>query len=197
MAVPNERIANYGFNPNLSYSVISFTSKGGLELRASFGTVEERSKIPLRAEGTFELSSVQMREVISHVLISTTNTTYHTTTLQGRHRFGFYSTYNFRVDSKTEGFISVSQWDKRFYPENRGYDYSPLHLILQKTESDGHVSFVNAGNDLLIQPLLIVPATLTLKSASSLETTPCLWQETGRPMISASIFLSMAVSVST
>ena len=39
MAVPNERIANYGFNPNLSYSVISFTSKGGLELRSSFGTI--------------------------------------------------------------------------------------------------------------------------------------------------------------
>ena len=76
MAVPNERIASYGFNPNLSYSVISLTSKGGLELRNSFGTLEERSKVSIRAEGTFELSSVQMREVISHVLISTTNTAY-------------------------------------------------------------------------------------------------------------------------
>lgn len=97
MAVPNERIGNYGFNPNLSYSVISFTSKGGLELRSSFGTVEERSKISIRPEGTFELSSVQMREVISHVLISTTNTAYHTTTQQGTHKFGFYSSYNFKA----------------------------------------------------------------------------------------------------
>ena len=40
MAIPNERIASYGFNPNLSYSVISLTSKGGLELRNSFGTLE-------------------------------------------------------------------------------------------------------------------------------------------------------------
>ena len=179
MAVPNERIANYGLNPNLSYSVISFTNKGGLELRSSFGTVEERSKISIRNEGTFELSSTQMREVISHVLVSTVNTAYYTTTVQGRHRYGFYFTYNFKTASDVHGFISAAQWDRRFYPQSCGYDYSPAHLILQKNEDDGHVSFVNAGMLTIIKPSPTTAATLTLRSTSPLEVTPSLSLGTG------------------
>ena len=51
-AVPTERIAALGVNPNFSYSVINFTGRG-LELRNSWGTLEERPKTNFRAEGTF------------------------------------------------------------------------------------------------------------------------------------------------
>jgi len=39
-AVPTDKIAALGANPNFSYSVINYSSKGSLELRNSWGTVE-------------------------------------------------------------------------------------------------------------------------------------------------------------
>lgn len=118
--VPTERIAALGINPNYSYSVINYSSKG-LELRNSWGTLEERSKVNIRAEGNFDLGAGQLRDNISHVLVTNLNTEYYTTTVQSRHRLGFYSTYNFRVRNNTHGFLTVSQWDERLFPSNAGY----------------------------------------------------------------------------
>ena len=39
LAVPNEKIASLGLNPNFSYPVLGLTAKGSLELRNSFGTL--------------------------------------------------------------------------------------------------------------------------------------------------------------
>ena len=40
--------------------------------------------------------------------------------------------------------MTVSQWDERLFPQ-KSYEYSPIRLIVQKKNSDGFVSFVNAG----------------------------------------------------
>ncbi len=40
LAVTNEKVASVGLNPNYSYPLINFTSKGAMELRNSFGTLE-------------------------------------------------------------------------------------------------------------------------------------------------------------
>jgi hypothetical protein len=53
LAIPNEKIASVGLNPNFSYPLINYTAKGSMELRNSFGTLEERSKISFKAEGNF------------------------------------------------------------------------------------------------------------------------------------------------
>lgn len=111
LAVPNVKIATIGLNPNFSYPLINLTGKGSMELRNSFGTLEERSKINFRPEGTFELSSIQVRDFISHVLVTNINSAYYTSTIQSRHRYGFYSSYNFKIRNNTQGFLTVSQWD--------------------------------------------------------------------------------------
>ena len=95
-AVPTERIASLGVNPNFTYSVIAYNNKG-IELRNSWGTLEERSKISFKSEGNFELSAGQMRENISHIIVTSIHTEYSTTTIQAKHRLGFYSSHTFKV----------------------------------------------------------------------------------------------------
>ena len=148
-AVPTERIASLGVNPNYSYSVISFSNKG-IELRNSWGTIEERSKLSFRPEGNFELNSSQIRENISHVVVTNIHTEYSTSTIQAKHRAGFYSTYNFKVRNETQGFLTVSQWDERLYPSSAGYEYSPASIILQKNNEDGSAEFINASKEFFI-----------------------------------------------
>lgn len=148
-AVPTEKIAALGVNPNYSYSVISFSNKG-IELRNSWGTLEERSKLSFRSEGNFELSSGQLRENISHIVITSINPEYFTTTVQAKHRLGFYSTYSFRLRNQAHGHLTLSQWDERLFPSTCGYQYSPASLILQKENDDGSVEFINASTLLLI-----------------------------------------------
>lgn len=109
-AVPTEKISALGVNPNYSYSVINYSNKG-IELRNSWGTLEERSKLSFRAEGNFDLSSVQVKENIKHILVTNLNTEYSTTTVQSRHRLGFYSTYSFKTRNQTHGYLTASQWD--------------------------------------------------------------------------------------
>ncbi len=109
-AVPTEKIGALGANPNFSYSVINFSNKG-VELRNSWGTLEERSKITFKPEGNFDLGAGQLRDNISHLLVTSVNSDYFTTTVQSRHRLGFYSTYSFKVRNNTHGFLTVSQWD--------------------------------------------------------------------------------------
>jgi hypothetical protein len=133
-----------------------------MELRNSFGTLEERSKISFRPEGTFELGSAQVRDFISHVLVSNINSANYTSTIQSKHRNGFYSSYNFKIRNNTQGFLTVSQWDERLFPLNSQYEYSPFHVVLHRTE-DGHSVFVNAGKHFFIQHLHQDPEILILK----------------------------------
>lgn len=145
LAVPNERIASLGINPNYSYNVINYTAKGTLELRNSWGTLEERSKISFKPEGTFELSSGQMRDSLSHIIVAHLNPAYFTTTTQSRHKYGFYSSYNFKITQETHGYLTISQWDQRLFPATSGYEYSPFHVILHKVESKEKSIFINTG----------------------------------------------------
>jgi hypothetical protein len=134
-----------------------------LELRNSFGTLEEKSKISHRPEGNFDLGAAQVKDFLSHILVTNLNTSYSTTTIQSRHRHGFYSSYNFKIRKETNGFLTVSQWDERLFPVNSGYEYSPFHLVLHRVEEDGHSTFVNAGMSFITQLLLQAPATLICK----------------------------------
>lgn len=54
--------------------------------------------------------------MISHCLISEVVSAYHTTTIQAKHRKGFYSSYKFKVNKVFQGFFTISQWDRRFFP---------------------------------------------------------------------------------
>jgi hypothetical protein len=64
--------------------------------------------------------------------VTSLNVEYSTSTIQAKHRNGFYSTYKFTVRKDTTGFITVSQWDERLFPKEIGYEYSPVHVVLQK-----------------------------------------------------------------
>lgn len=134
-----------GLDPSYSFNVLNVNNKGGFELRNSWGTVEERSKITFSKEGQFEWSSAQARENLSHILISHVRQNYFTSVLQSKHKFGFYSSYNFKVKKETHGYVTVSQWDERLFPETVGYEYSPFRVLIQKLNSDGTGTFVNAG----------------------------------------------------
>lgn len=48
------------------------------------------------------------------------------------------------MKNPTYGFLTLSQWDERLFPEN-AYEYSVARLILQKKNSEGSWSYVNAG----------------------------------------------------
>lgn len=111
LAVPKPEIISLGLNPNNSLTVLNIKSTGGLELRNSFGTIEERSKLTFNKEGAFELSSNQSRDYISHVIIAHTNNSYSSSTIESKHKAGFYSTFSFKVVNDTHGYLTVSQWD--------------------------------------------------------------------------------------
>lgn len=97
LAVPTHKIAELGINPNYSYSFLNQNAKGNLELRNSWGTIEEKPKVNLKNDGSFEISSALAKDNISHFLIARINKSYWTTTIQSRHKLGFYSSYKFNV----------------------------------------------------------------------------------------------------
>lgn len=144
LAVPRSEVVSLGLNPNHSFAVINCKSNGGVELRNSWGTIEERSKLSISKEGLFELSSNQTKEFISHVMIAQTNNSWNSTTIESKHKTGFYSTFSFKVQKDTRGFFTLSQWDERLFPEN-SYEYSPARIIIQKKNSDDSATYVNAG----------------------------------------------------
>ena len=188
--MPTEKAASLGVNPNYSYSVISFSNKG-IELRNSWGTIEERSKLSFRSEGNFDLSSSQIRENISHIVVTNIQTEYSTTTIQARHRLGFYSSHSFKVRNSIHGFLTVSQWDERLFPTSAGYEYSPASVILQKTNGDGSVEFINASKLFFIQTIPLTEEILTLKSILRLAITQLLLLSTGKELTTALISPSM------
>ena len=93
------------------------------------------------------MSSGQLRDNISHILVSNIHPEYSTTTIQAKHRLGFYSSHSFKVRNNTHGFLTVSQWDERHFPLTSGYEYSPASIVLQKNNEDGSADFINASKD--------------------------------------------------
>jgi len=128
-------------------------------LRNSFGTLEEKTKLSIKLEGNFELGAAQVKDFINNILVTSLNPAYFTSTIQSSHRHGFYSSYNFIIRKNAHGFLSVSQWDQRLFPQNSGYEYSPFHIVLHRVEEDGHATFFNAGISSFIQRLLSMAGT--------------------------------------
>lgn len=83
------------------------------------------------------------------MLIAHINNAYHTTTIQSKQRFGFYTSYNFKVRNDTHGYFTASQIDERLFPSHQGYAYSPFRVIIQKINSDNTATFINAGTNIL------------------------------------------------
>ena len=77
-------------------------------------------------------------------MIAQTNNSWNSTTIESKHKTGFYSTFSFKVQNDTRGFFTLSQWDERLFPEN-SYEYSPARIIIQKKNSDDTATYVNAG----------------------------------------------------
>ena len=87
---------------------------------------------------------------MSHVIVSQIHIDYATTTIQSKHRRGFYSSYNFNIKKNAHGYLTASQWDSRLFPANSGYQYSPFHIVLVRTENDGSSTYVNSGISIFI-----------------------------------------------
>jgi hypothetical protein len=121
-----------------------------MELRNPWGTIEERPKASINKEGSFELGASLVRDNISHIIVSHVNPAYFTTTIQSKHKFGFYSSYAFKIAHDSHGYMTISQWDQRLFPSNDNYHYSPFRIIIQKENSDGSATFINAGNHKII-----------------------------------------------
>jgi hypothetical protein len=77
-------------------------------------------------------------------MIAQINNSWNSTTIESKHKTGFYSTFNFKVQNDTRGFFTLSQWDERLFPEN-SYEYSPVRIFIQKKNTDDTATYVNAG----------------------------------------------------
>jgi len=144
MAIPNENVLKFGFNPNYALNVVS-AGKGNLILRNPWGTITEKSSITTDREGRFEWAARQVSENIDRVLIAQVREHYYTTTVQTKHRKGFFCTYTFNVEDHIDGFFSVSQIDRRTFPAKSTYDYSPLRFILEKKSVEEGAILINGA----------------------------------------------------
>lgn len=115
MAVPNKSIEDLGLNSRFVLSIIGLTSRG-LELRNSWGTTAERSKVNFSKEGVFELTLQEASRYFDYILVAETDDRFHTSTVQSKHHAGFYSSYSFKIKSAVEATISAAQWDHRLFP---------------------------------------------------------------------------------
>lgn len=77
-------------------------------------------------------------------MIALTNNSYSSSTIESKHKTGFYSTFEFRVKNDTHGYLTLSQWDERLFPQN-AYEYSAARLIIQKKNGEESATYVNAG----------------------------------------------------
>lgn len=109
----------------------------------------ERSKVSISREGSFELPSAQLREYIGYILIAETDPNLYTTTIQSKHHESFYSCYSFKLtEPNPNGTITISQFDRRLFPNKNSYGYSAFRVILERKDvedEDGGSQFVNAG----------------------------------------------------
>jgi len=115
-AAPSEKLLTYGFNPNLTLSVIKAdSSKRSLQFRSSFGSVDEKPRFNLSKEGTFDVSVDETRNFINYFLVAEVHDDYSTSTIQARHRPGYFSSYSFRVSKDFNGYVMASQFDRRHF----------------------------------------------------------------------------------
>jgi len=49
-------------------------------------------------------------------MIAYTNNSYSSSTIESKHKTGFYSTFSFKVKNNAQGYLLVSQWDERLFP---------------------------------------------------------------------------------
>lgn len=129
LAVPNENIAKAGLNPNYALNVVS-ANKGNLGLRNSWGTIDQKTSLNINKEGAFELTSKQCFDYLDQIMIAKVRGHYYSSTIQTKHRNGFFCTYSFIIESHMDGFLSVSQLDERMFPLSANYRYSPVRFIL-------------------------------------------------------------------
>jgi hypothetical protein len=145
-AAPSEKILDRGFNPNLTLSVLRADSgKRSIQFRSPFGSIDEKPKVSLSREGVFEVTSDEARSFINYYLVAEVHDDYSTSTIQARHHSGFFSSYSFRVESHFDGYVMVSQFDRRQFnqPDNlyaqeskvevqnlNHYENSPIGYIL-------------------------------------------------------------------
>ena len=90
-------------------------------MRCPWGTIDQKSNLNISKDGTFDLSAKQLSDVISHVLIAKVRPHYYTSTIQSKHRNGFFCTYSFIIEKHMDGFFSVNQMDKRLFPAAANY----------------------------------------------------------------------------
>jgi hypothetical protein len=67
--VPNSKIEELGLNSKYNLGVIGYGSKG-FELRNSWGTFVEKSKLNLSKEGLFELSAQDGSKYFDYILVA-------------------------------------------------------------------------------------------------------------------------------
>lgn len=76
-----------------------------------------------------------MRDYVSIILIAETDSSLYTTTIQSKHEESFYSCYSFKLNEENpNGTISISQFDRRLFPNKAPYDYAPFRIILEKKD---------------------------------------------------------------
>lgn len=151
-AAPSDKFLAYGFNPNLTLTVVKTDStRRSLQFRSSFGSVDEKPRFNLSKEGTFDVSVDEVRNFINYFLVAEVHDNYNTSTIQARHRPGYFSSYSFRVRNDFEGYVMASQFDTRHFnqPSNlyaeeakvevqnyNHYENSPIGLYIYKKDGD-------------------------------------------------------------
>ena len=71
---------------------------------------------------------------------------YHSTTLEINQLPGKHSLYLFQIDKIVTGYISINHLEKRFIREElKGYNYSPLSILLARVEQDGSIQSIGEG----------------------------------------------------
>lgn len=144
IAVGNEKALQVGLNPNYSFNVLKCDPKTGLEMRNSWGSIEERSKLNTSGDGSFSMSLQQCRDFLNHVIIARINDEFHSSVIRGKHKPGFSGSYAFTVSAHTLGTLSISQIDERMFPIDSGYAYSPIRIIVEK-RTDNSSIFINGS----------------------------------------------------
>lgn len=85
------------------------------------------------------------RKYISYVIVAETDDFFSSSTIQAKHERSFYSCFSFRVKEDGFGYVSMSQWDRKLFPINNPYKYSPLHIVVEKKQSKTKGTVVASG----------------------------------------------------
>lgn len=88
-----------GLNPDYGLNVIGINQRGNFEMRNPWGSLEEKAKTVSTREGTFEFGPTDAKECISHLMIAHIERGNFTSTIQAKHRLGYYCSFDFKVYS--------------------------------------------------------------------------------------------------